>query len=172
MAGRQWTLQTVYDRCEEIGDCWIWAQSLKANGIPQACIDGKGGRNVRTYIYDVLSGKKRPPKSTVGSTCNERRCCNPAHLVWRSRSQVVSSSYKSGARHKFSLTLDRRERAVRNGWAKLTMEQAQEIRFKAATMRRKDLAAEYGVVVSTIREIINGNLWKPLDGHSIFNLGG
>jgi len=170
---RPWTLDTVLDRCDEVGECWIWKHSCKAGRNPQATIEGKTGSIVRPFIYDVLLKKPRPIGSTIGATCGEPKCCNPAHLVWKSRSDVIRSTYKSGARSKPAMTLQRRERAIRHGWAKLTMDKATEIRMRrAGGESTATLAAETGVGVSTIRAICRGRIWKPTGGFSIFNLGG
>jgi hypothetical protein len=167
---RPWTIETVRQRCDEVGECWIWKHSCKSGRIPQATIEGKTGQSVRPFVYDVLLGKQRPAASTVGCSCTEKLCLNPEHLVWKSRSQVVASTYRSGARSRAAMTLQRRANAIAQGIAKIDLQKATEIRARRAE-KSSDLAAEYGIDTSTVRAIWRNRIWKCTTA-SIFTLGG
>jgi hypothetical protein len=167
-----WTLQTVRERCEEVGECWMWQGACKTSGIPQARVRGKGGVSLRSFINDTLMEKRRPKSSVMTTMCGEKLCLNPKHLAWSTKSARNAYSYASGARGpKSELVRRGREMAAKNGWTRLTMDKATEIRVRAVEEPKKNLAVEFGVSVGTIRAIVRGKLWRSSGPFSVFNLG-
>jgi len=165
-----WTLDTVRDRCEIVGDCWLWKQAFTSSGLPQATIQGRGGCSVRTFVFDELMRKVRPAKSTIAARCNDNACVSPHCLYFRSRSSVVKASHASGARQGTDTTIMRRARAVKQGLSKLDQDKAREIREQVQTRSKADLARAYGVSPNTIRKIIRNEIWAPMPANSVFNL--
>jgi len=157
-----WTLQTVKDRCVEEGECWIWQLGLSSGGYPQARIDGRA-RIVRKWVYDVLLNKRRPVDSVVRCSCENKLCLSPAHLVHGTQADAVRDSYTSGARCPVEMTAKRRANIVKQGLTKLDMAKAQEIRSKASTQSKTQLAQDYGVSLSTVKSVVSGRYWgSPL----------
>jgi len=170
-AGHVWTLKTVHDRCEEVGDCWIWQQAC-VNDRPQASIGGKGGQMVRRYAFCFAHSMDLAQIRglVVTSACGENRCCNPEHLRLVTHGQVLKRSWAT--------TRDRARAAARQrgvvlaGRAggikpKLTQEQVQEIRSDLRPS--KELGPLYGVTASHISAVRRGASWgKPLPGSSVF----
>lgn len=154
-----WTLKTIRDRCEEVGDCWVWGQAVNSTGYPQATIGGKGGQPVRR-VSVVLSGRRVGKGWRVVSDCG-KLCCNPEHLKLKTFSQVLVTSYESGRRNSAADYLGRFRRAQQAGMAQLTVEQVREIRGKLwAGATGASLAREYGVGHRCIREIKLNRSWR------------
>jgi hypothetical protein len=153
---RKITLKEIHDRCDEVGVCWIWKDATSKGGYPIMKRSGGPCLYVRRVAAE-LSGKKLAKRQPVISTCQEKRCCNPAHLDTSTYKQIALDA---GERGVFS-TMTRRMKlaqAARVGKsAKLTIEKAREIR--ASTKTAKKLATEYGVNESVIKGIKGGRMW-------------
>ena len=155
-------------RCEECGDCLLWRGSYTANGHPQVRALGKV-QLVRRVVYQLKRGPIQPGRVIV-LKCGERGCVNPEHMAQYTIQQVAQKAAKSG-----SFSRPDRCAKIARGWqrsvnAKLTQEQAAEIRGSSETQRA--LAAKYGVSKSMIARIKNGTAWRPMAvGASVFTLG-
>lgn len=151
------TLQIIHDRCDEVGDCWLWKDATGAQGYPIIRRRPGGCQLVRRVVV-ALDGRPAMARQPVASTCGEKLCCNPAHLA---PSTIAAVAKKAAANGSFS----RPERAARiaaskrkSDSAKLTMEQAREIR--ASTESGPVLAERYGVNRSLIGGIRRGQAWR------------
>ena len=160
---RQWTLQTVLDRCEEVGECWLWKQGLQSKGYPQASINGKSGQSVRRHVYVDLMGKKPPgSKWCIVSRCRNRRCVSPRCLMLKSRADVNQAAYDRGLRRP-SLPPGPVGCAV----PKLTPELVDQIR-QIEGQTQTAIAKRYGVHPRTICKILRGEAWKAPAENSVF----
>ena len=160
-AGRKWNTDLVRSRCEVDGDCWIWANGLNNRGYPQASIERKPQLVGRWVLNQMLTSAGRKPlnsKEVAVPRCANRLCVSPACPEKRTRSKLLIESYASKARDKEIEA--RRERAIARGWAKLTHEQAREIRLVQGQRRAVDLGNEFGVHPDTIRRIWRGDKWR------------
>lgn len=82
----------------------------------------------------MAAGFKKTPGKCVSTSCGNRLCVNPAHCVM--------VPYKSAAR--------------------LTPQDV--LAILAATGRRKDIAAKYGVHITTVEKIRSGHTWSSITG--------
>ena len=157
---REWTLKTIHDRCTEEGECWIWSQGLNNTGYPMASIEGKPGSLVRRKAYE-LSGRTLKPSTYVASTCGEKRCCNPAHLVQMTKSQILKRCYSDGSRSSHATYVAHFLAALKQNMAKLDWAKVADIRQRlAAGETVYGLAREYNVAKTTIRDIKHNRSWK------------
>lgn len=160
-------LKTIRDRCHDTGSCWIWGQGVNSQGYPQMRINGKSGQLVRRIVVRE-SGRVLRNGYVVMARCGDALCCSPKHLIQVTKSDRLRRCYESGFR---SLPVEyfwRRERAIKQGLAKINMTIAREIRAREGTLVA--LAAEYGLSVSAIREIKHGRAWRESAiGSSVFN---
>lgn len=82
-------LGRIYARCEVSGDCILWTGPTSGKG--------RGGGYGRLSFGGVTSSVHRivfaivfgpiPPRKQIDHTCNNRRCCNPAHLSLKTHKQ-------------------------------------------------------------------------------------
>jgi hypothetical protein len=115
------------------------------NGRPQM---GWQGRKVSTvhFAFYLLHGRKA--EGQLNHTCHDKTCWNPHHVYEGSQKQNMGDMVDAG-------------RNVMPKNARLTFEQADEIRARfAGGARGVALAAEYGVLPSTISNIVQNRIYK------------
>lgn len=150
------TIQAIKDRTEEVGECWIWQQGT-TNGYPSMKVKGCGCKLVRRIVVE-LDGRPAAPRQPVIVSCEEPLCVNPKHLQRSSIKAVAKQAAKKGvwSGKARCAKIAAAKRAAPG--AKLTMEQAREIRLSEET--GPVLAERYGVNRSLIKSIRAGRAWK------------
>lgn len=163
-------LKTIHDRCEEEGDCWLWTQRTNSGGHPAASHDGKP-MLVRRRAYELSKGYLPDArKRGVVSTCRNKLCCNPDHLVDRGRGFIVRESYKEtrNVEHEYAARCAAR---VQQGGLKCDPALARELRQTAKTETAKDAAARLDCSVSLVQKIRQGRIWREsIANSSVFNM--
>lgn len=157
------TLKSVHDRCEEVGDCWLWAQGVNGAGHPGASHDGRHVL-IRRHVLALCGHELRSGWVAV-TTCREQLCVQPKHLEQITRSELVKRSYL----HSRNTDAEYAKRAMSAKHAKLDFTKAREIRAADATA--KELASQYGVTKGMIDRIRQGKAWREeAPNSSVFNL--
>lgn len=110
---------------------------------------------VRRVVAE-LHGIRVNPGQPLRSTCGERRCVSPEHMVPSSRAAILKLVHQSGAFGN-AVTTIRRENAAR-ARGKLTIESVRYIRDSNET--DTILAARLGVCVQTINKVRSHVIWK------------
>ena len=153
---RKITIKEIKDRCDEIGDCWIWKNSVGEYGYP-IIRRNKQCLLVRRVVAEI-KGTPPNPRQPVVTSCGDKRCCNPQHIELSTTKQVAKAAGKAGA---FS-QIDRCAKIAKSRRslpsAKLTMEKAREIR--TSDKSRKELAEEFGISLSLVKAVRAGTTWK------------
>lgn len=147
----------IAQHCDEVGECWLWSGTRDGHGYPIMKWPGCRCTTVRRIVV-ALDGRPAGPREPVASTCEERLCVNPAHLVRSTASAVARRAARKGA---FSSPLRSAKIAAAkraSSAAKLTAEKAQEIR--KSTESGPVLAKRYGVDKSLINNIKRGEAWR------------
>jgi len=80
------------------GPCWNWTASCHLDGYGQIGIDGKCLYPHRV-AYEIWKGPI-PPGICVCHTCDNRLCCNPAHLWLGTKADNNWDCIKKGRRGK------------------------------------------------------------------------
>lgn len=161
-----WTLKHIKDRCDEVGNCWLWRQTVNSTGYPMMRMGGQT-HPVPRWVVEQTIGRAIKPNHCASPACGNRRCCSPTCLREVSRSSLVSESFRAGKRNKPSEVESRRANAIRTGMAILSMDKAREIRARCQEPLSA-LAGEYGVTVSTIKKIRANKSWRET-GANVFN---
>lgn len=147
-------MNTVHDVWRNVAkagpdECWPWQAALKDTGYGVLSIDG---RNVRAHraAYESATGET-PGRLLVLHRCDNRRCCNPAHL-WLGTYLDNNRDAKAKGRNQVG---------SRHYAAKLNEAQVVEIRRRRlAGERGTDLARRFGVTPQSISDIMSGRAWK------------
>ncbi|MEU9576326.1 helix-turn-helix domain-containing protein [Streptomyces chilikensis] len=127
-------------------------------GRPTAYVNGKG-MNASRAVWVLAHGD--PGEAWVLHTCHrgDEGCVNLRHLYLGDVHQNHRDTVNAGR------TLRGRQDLVgsRNGRAKLTEQEADEIRrrYRVRGVRQADLAREYGVSQAVISSITLGERWVP-----------
>lgn len=130
-------------------ECWPWLGPLTDRGYGKLHY---AGRNMRAHqVSLLLTTGERPP--AVCHTCDNRRCCNPAHLFAGTNGVNNSDREAKGRSADF--------RGERHPSAKLTESQIIDMRLRArAGERVKDIASHYGLHASYASQIVNRKRWQ------------
>lgn len=152
------TLEEIRERCEEVGNCWIWQGATTENGYPIMKKGSKGPCLLVRRVVAKLKGKEPKPRQPVITTCGEKCCCNPAHVKLSTTKEVAQAAADAGA---YS-SMDRRAKIAKYRrmapGAKLNEDKAREIRLSSKTSAA--LAEEYGVCLSLVKSIRAGRAWR------------
>lgn len=131
-------------------ECWPWTSKSKTRGYGVLGIGGRGSGKILAHRAAWLVTSGLIPKMVgyhgvvIRHTCNNRLCCNPAHLMVGTQKDNVKDMWanKGGPR----------------GNAKLTEAQIAAIRRDSRSSRV--LGPIYGVCDAHIRNIRQGRSWK------------
>ncbi len=134
-------------------ECWNWQGAISKNGYGSFALHSKPVTASRV-AYWVATGVY-PEKSLVLHTCDNRKCCNPAHLYLgdvkqNSRDMVERGRHKTGP-----------VKGEQNGNAKLSETDVLEIKRQiAAGGKNQAIADRFGVTHQMISKIRCGHFWK------------
>lgn len=133
-----------------IAGCSIWAGYSTHDGYGR--IRHKGRMKLVHRIAFELRFGPIPKGAMVCHRCDVRSCCNPAHLFLGSNKDNMLDMRAKG----------RQSRGASRPSAKLTLQQAAEIRERAASGETvRSLGAFYGVGKSTVSRVVRGEGWVP-----------
>lgn len=83
------------------GGCWEWQGSRSKDGYGQFVLDGRRGhKKIRVspyrWIWEFTHNQPMPEGTEPDHTCNNRKCCNPAHIEPVTHSENQKRSYQRG----------------------------------------------------------------------------
>ncbi len=150
--------QRFWNKVDKRGpdECWLWKATISKNGYGSFKLAGKPQTSSRVAF---LAANGRPPGADmVLHTCDNRACCNPAHLylgdvTQNSRDMVERGRNRTGP-----------VKGEQNGNAKLTEDDVRQIK----TMIRdgwlnQALADKFGVTHQMISKIRCGHFWQHVE---------
>ena len=127
-------------------ECWLWKAALFTRSRYGAF--GLNGKHVGAHrvAWELTYGQIAPGLCVLHH-CDNRSCVNPRHLFVGTRKDNYHDSVQKG----------RNCRGATHGLAKLTDSQVLAIRSDTRLLR--EIAADYGVHLSTIGKIKRRNMW-------------
>lgn len=133
-------------------DCWLWSASAYLNGYGQFWT-GSNLTPAHRYAYFLVHGPI-PPKMVVLHSCDNPRCCNPAHLSLGTQQDNVDDMLRKGRNNQAKGEKQRN--------AKFTTEKIRQIREMYATgnYSQSELARQFNVSKPNIRSIVLRLTWK------------
>jgi hypothetical protein len=136
-------------KSDDENGCWEW-QAHTCNGYGKFNLNGKMILSHR-FAYEDINNKKIGERMCILHSCDNPKCCNPAHLREGTHLDNVTDMVNK----------NRQIRGEKQHFSKLTELQVVEIREKTH-LKTHQLALEYCVDVSTIRKIISRRIWKHI----------
>lgn len=148
------------------GDCWLWTGAADRDAGPGtghgSFSPGKTdtGRAHR-IAYQIFKGPT-PKGLSVCHSCDNPKCCNPAHLWLGTPAENNRDSWNKGRARALPPNVQKRAKGEKVHTAKLTASDALEI------FHSKDvspvLAERFGVKENSIRAIKCGVTWSHITG--------
>ena len=168
MASKLTEEERFWAKVDKSGDCWTWTAARRNGyGLFKSQVESLAHR----YAYALENG----PIPFTGNShdmcilhkCDNRGCVRASHLFLGSQADNVRDCIQKNRRTYLwktdrhpSLATPELFQGERNGRAKLTVQQVQEIICRReAGEKRVVLAREYGVVPSTITWITKRITW-------------
>ena len=140
------TLERIRKRLRVMpSGCWEFQGSRTVSGSYGQIRIGDSAQRVHRVMWEEVCGPI-PAGLCVLHTCDNPPCANPAHLFLGTRTENAADK----------VAKDRQAKG--EALSKLTLEQVETIRTDTRTQR--EVAADYGVVGSTICRIRNGTRWR------------
>jgi hypothetical protein len=161
------TPETFWARVSKAGpdDCWEWTGALTSNGYGNL---GWGGTNVQAHRLafalavggiGLLTGFRQPGRARVYRKfvlhrCDNRKCCNPAHLFLGSMRANQLDAYEKGRKV---------QPRSKHANAKMSPDTVREVRrLYAQGARQVDLAAMAGVSQVAISLVVRNETYKDI----------
>lgn len=134
-------------------ECWPWAGAISKNGYGSFKLNGKAMTTSR--VAYLISHNVIWDDQMVLHKCDNRPCCNPAHLYLGDVKQNSRDMMERGMHFRPPVV------GEKNGNAKLTKEDVLKIRRMIEDgERNQEIAARFGVTHQMISKIRNGHFWK------------
>ena len=135
---------TNYDLLQQLidtdtDDCIEWPKGRFKKGYGALWHEGKTKRAHRLALHLAKGAPPHPSMQACHGPCNNPACINPKHLSWQTNRQNMADKCRDGTSR-----------------AKLTFEQAEDIRLKYVTgeYTMRELGDEYGVSSGAIHNIV------------------
>lgn len=169
------TLEDIYSRCTEEGECLIWDGSTSTDGYPL-----HNGVRIRRLAWELARQQTLPAGLYIVDTCDRRLCCNDKHLKAYSRKAQMALASRRGKLFNPLRAVKIAAAKRQSSQAKLDDGKAREVfdRYHARTQSGETLtsiAADYGVHHSVVDRIGKGKAWAQqigcARGASVFNMG-
>jgi len=163
-------------RTSQPNECWPWPQCRTLNGYGIVRWQ-RQNQLAHRLAYQLHHGIELPrnPKLTKSSvlvlhTCDNRLCCNPAHLwlgTYRENNRDCLSKGRAntarGENSGSSKHPERKPRGTQHFRSKLTDDQARAIRARAdAGERLTHIARDFGINSGTVWHIRERITWKHI----------
>lgn len=146
---------SIPEHCPELGHCWVWTSSLRVDGYGQFT-----KKRLKTHrISWMLTYGEIPEGLNVLHKCDNKACCNPAHLFLGTQQDNVDDMMTKG-RQATAEQIGLKGEA--NPAHKLTALQVTEIRqrYAAGGISKTQLGNEYRIDRTVIGKIIRRQSWK------------
>ncbi len=139
-------------------ECWLWTAKSRVRGYGVISLGGARGKKMLAHrVAWTLANGPLPEidghhGAVVMHTCDNRLCCNPAHLLVGTQGDNVVDMDRKGRRINAQLNGERHHNA------KITEDDVRSIR--ADTRGNVEVAAQYGLSRQNVRYIRNRTAWK------------
>jgi len=132
-------------------ECWEWQRALQGKGYGSVSV-GKGKTELAHRVAYHLTNGEIPVGMSIMHKCDNRKCCNPSHLILGTNLDNALDMVAKG----------RQAKGEAHGMSKLTMEEAEKMRmlYQDDEISFSDLGSKFGVSGRTARGVVKGDYWK------------
>lgn len=144
---------SIPKHCPELGNCWEWTAAL-IKGYGTATVHGKA---LRTHRFSwMLTYGNIPEGLLVLHKCDNRKCVRPDHLRLGTNQDNMDDMWAKGRAFN--------KRGEEHWHHILTKAQVIEIRarYENGKVSASQLAKEYFVSRTNIKDIVNNKIWRWL----------
>ncbi len=135
-------------------ECWKWLAYCDPCGYGKFYVPQQRGMGYASRVAYELTNGPIPKGLYVLHRCDNPPCVNPSHLFLGSKKDNTQDMVRK----------QRGLVGVKNGQAKLTAAQVTRIRARVAEgARRRDIADEHNVSLTTIDHIVWRETWKHIE---------
>lgn len=154
------TLHNVDDRfwakVKQLGpdDCWPWIGAIKSNGYGHFNVSG---HTILAHRYAFVAARQNPIPAglLVCHHCDNRLCCNPAHLFLGTNQDNLQDMQDKGRKNQV-----RGEACGRTKLSTIDIESIKNLAFSGLSTRA--IAKIYNIAPSQAWRIVNGQSWRHL----------
>ena len=156
------TLDDIKARCDEVGDCWLWRDSMQGGMVPAMRLPGwfDPSRKLVSVRRWIAEQQGKPVKGFFATnSCRDKRCVCPDHIQLLTRKnlqkragQTITKNQNPAAKVARVLA---REQA---GNIKIGMENA--IAIRTGEKSAEQWAKELDCSVSAVFRAKRGEVWK------------
>lgn len=134
--------------------CLTWPFAENGRGYGVIWRDKKT-MSVHRLVCEIANGPPPTPRHYAAHSCGNGHlgCCAKKHLSWKTPAENAADQILHGTAN----------RGERQGNSKLTQDAVREIRSLAGAMKRRHIAAMFGVRASTITSIQSRKSWRWLE---------
>ncbi len=136
--------------------CWVWTASVTRHGYGQIRVGSmKDGSRTMTKAHRVAWAVRYGPIPDglwVLHRCDNRRCVNPNHLFLGTHEDNMADMMRKG----------REARGERQGHARLTDAQVEEIRALGGKVLQREIAETFGTCQQQVSKILRGKQRRKL----------
>lgn len=141
--------ERLFPRLKQQGECLVWTGCVGPTGyghLPYILEDGTKMQFVHRIAYFLENGDF-DRKLSILHRCDNRPCCNPAHLFLGTQKDNVKDMFAKGRANKRHGEL--------NNAAKITNEDAKTIRhlFFAERRKQKEIGGFFGLTQGQISKV-------------------
>lgn len=125
------------------GECWNWTAAVASNGYGMLTVRTGKQETSHRLAWKFRNGEV-PQGAYICHSCDNRLCCNPAHLFAGTPSDNAMDMAKKGRHGRTKLSPDR-VLAIRAAWPIKTAAQ---------------LGRDFGVTKQTITQVVTRTTWR------------
>jgi hypothetical protein len=130
--------------------CWLWIGSLTNNGYGRMTFGAKTEFLSHRLSYEQKYGEI-PNGMLALHHCDVKCCVNPDHIFIGTQQDNMTDKVMK----------NRQAKGAHHGMARLTEEQAKEVKF--SDQKTSDLAKKFNCSAVMIRQIRGGLYWRHLE---------
>lgn len=142
-------------------ECWEWIGSLESSGYGNLSESGKQN-SAHRQAWELEN--EDPGDDWVLHKCDNKKCCNPNHLYLGDHTQNMADAWERGLMTPNNNLPPADERGgEREPGAKLTEEEAKEVKSMIGDFTQTEIAEKFGITQTTVSRIKLGQTWSHVD---------